>query len=98
MFYSLDVILAVGYRVKSPRGIEFKCWATNVLYRYVIDGHAENTKRLKQLGQVTRIMARMPDDLETRQVVDIVQSHAAALKLLDDYDPQRPAMLQDTAA
>ncbi|MBE6470535.1 MAG: virulence protein RhuM/Fic/DOC family protein [Coriobacteriaceae bacterium] len=87
--YNLDVILAVGYRVNSKRGVEFRRWATNVLRRYIIDGHAENEKRLEQLGQVTRIMARIPDSLETRQVLDIVRSYTTALDLLDDYDHQR---------
>ena len=60
--YSLDMILSVGYRVKSQRGVEFRRWATGVLRRYIIDGHVENEKRLQQLGQVARIMARIPDE------------------------------------
>ena len=87
--YNLDVIISVGYRVKSQRGVEFRRWATDVLHRYIIDGHAENARRLAQLGQITQVMARIPDDLETRQVLDIVQSYATALDLLDDYDHQR---------
>lgn len=87
--YNLDVIISVGYRVKSQRGVEFRRWATDVLRRYIIDGHAENEKRLQQLGQVAHIMARIPDSLETRQVLDIVQSYTVALDLLDDYDHQR---------
>ena len=86
--YSLDMILAVGYRVKSQRGVEFRRWATDVLRRFIIDGHAENEKRLEQLGQVARIMSRIPNSLETRQVLDIVQSYTVALDLLDDYDHQ----------
>jgi len=57
-FYDLDVVISVGYRVKSQRGVEFHRWATDVLRRYIIDGHVENEKRLEQLGQVARIMAR----------------------------------------
>lgn len=56
--YNLDVIISVGYRVKSQRGIEFRHWATDVLRRYVIAGHAENAKRLEQLDHVVSIMAR----------------------------------------
>ena len=89
--YDLDVVISVGYRVKSRRGVEFRRWATDVLHRYILDGHAENEHRLEQLGQVARIMARIPDDLETRQVLDIVQSYTVALDLLDDYDHQRLA-------
>ena len=96
--YSLDVILAVGYRVNSKRGVEFRRWATDVLHRYVIDGHAENAKRLEQLGQITRVMARISDSLETRQILDIVQSYTAALDLLDDYDHQRLTSPEGTPA
>ena len=84
--YSLDMILSVGYRVKSQRGVEFRRWASGILRRYIIDGYAENEQRLEQLGQVAQIMARIPDSLETRQVLDIVQSYTLALDLLDDYD------------
>ena len=44
--YSLDVIISVGYRVKSQRGVEFRRWATDVLRRYIVEGRAENEKRL----------------------------------------------------
>lgn len=96
--YNLDVIISVGYRVKSQRGVEFRRWATDVLRRYVIEGHAENEKRLGQLGQVTRVMARISDSLETRQVLDIVQSYTVALDLLDDYDHQRLSAPEGEAA
>ena len=96
--YSLDMILSVGYRVKSPRGVEFRRWATGVLRRYVVDGYAENRKRLEQLGQVARVMARIPESLETRQVLDIVQHYTVALDWLDDYDYQRLAAPRDDAA
>lgn len=87
-FYDLDVIISVGYRVKSQRGVEFRRWATDVLRRYIIEGYAENEHRLKQLGQVTRIIARLPEGLEGRQILDIVESYTNALDLLDDYDHQ----------
>lgn len=84
--YSLDVALSVGYRVKSRRGVEFRRWASGVLRSYIVEGRAENTRRLEQLAQVAAVMARIPESLETRQVLDIVQSYTAALSLLDDYD------------
>ena len=84
--YNLDMILSVGYRVKSARGVEFRRWATDVLRRYIVAGHAENERRLEQLGQVAKIMARVPESLESRQILDIVQSYTGALDLLDDYD------------
>lgn len=84
--YNLDMVLSVGYRVKSARGVEFRRWATDVLRRYIVAGHAENERRLEQLGQVAKIMARVPESLESRQILDIVQSYTGALDLLDDYD------------
>ena len=84
--YNLDMVLSVGYRVKSARGVEFRRWATDVLRRYVVAGHAENERRLEQLGLVAKIMARVPESLESRQLLDIVQSYTGALDLLDDYD------------
>lgn len=46
-YYNLDVIISVGYRVKSQRGVEFRRWATDVLRRYIIDGRAQNELRLQ---------------------------------------------------
>ena len=57
--YNLDVIISIGYRVKSQRGVEFRKWATDVLRRYIIEGHAENIRRLEQLQQVAKVMARI---------------------------------------
>lgn len=85
-FYSLDVIISVGYRVKSQRGVEFRRWATNVLRRYVLEGHVENDARLRQLGLVTRIIERLPESLNARQILDIVESYTEALSMLDAYD------------
>lgn len=87
--YNLDVILSVGYRVKSQRGIEFRRWATDVLHRYVVTGRAENARRLEQLAHAMPLLERVADDLDTHQVLEIVRSYAPALDLLDDYDHQR---------
>lgn len=56
--YDLDMIISVGYRVKSKRGIEFRRWASSVLKNYILEGYAVNTKRLKQLGKVLELMDR----------------------------------------
>ncbi len=88
-YYSLDVIISVGYRVKSQRGVEFRRWATDVLRRYIIDGRAENELRLQQLSQAVALLERVSDNLDTNQVLEIVKSYAPALDLLDDYDHQR---------
>lgn len=96
--YGLDMVLSVGYRVKSKRGVEFRRWATDVLRRYIMEGSAVNERRLRQLSQVTSVMARIPERLETRQVLDIVQSYTVALDLLDDYDHQRINLPEGTRA
>lgn len=87
--YNLDVIISVGYRVKSQRGVEFRRWATDVLHRYIIEGRAENERRLQQLTQVVSVMERLSGDLGANQILKIVKSYASALDLLDDYDHQR---------
>ena len=87
-YYCLDIVLSVGYRVKSNRGIEFRRWANDVLRRYTLKGYAANEKRLAQLGQVVNVMDRLPDRLDARQVLDVVKRYTHALDLLDDYDHQ----------
>ena len=97
-FYNLDVVISVGYRVKSQRGVEFRQWATNVLRKHIIEGHTENERRLAQLGQVAQVMKRLGGDLDADQVLDVVSSFTKALDLLDDYDHQtlsRPAGTRD---
>lgn len=89
MLFNLDVIISVGYRVKSKRGVEFRKWATDVLRRYVVEGYAENRRRMEQLERTLNVMARIPERLDTVQVLDIVKSYSTALDLLDDYDHQR---------
>ena len=86
--YSLDVIISVGYRVKSQRGVEFRRWATGVLKQYVIKGYVANEKRLAQLGQIVNVMDRLPGRLDAQQVLDVVRRYTRALDLLDDYDHQ----------
>ncbi|MBQ1931690.1 MAG: virulence RhuM family protein, partial [Lachnospiraceae bacterium] len=51
-FYTLDVIISVGYRVKSKRGVEFRRWANSVLKQYILQGYAVNDHRIRQLGEV----------------------------------------------
>lgn len=87
-FYNLDVIISVGYRVKSQRGVEFRRWANSVLKDYILKGYAVNDNRLKQLGQMIQIMKRATDQLDARQVLSVVESYQTALDLLDDYDHQ----------
>ena len=87
-FYTLDVIISVGYRVKSKRGVEFRCWANSVLKQYILKGYAVNDNRIKQLGEVIRIMKRTEDALDSKQVLSVIEKYSSALDLLDAYDHQ----------
>lgn len=87
-FYNLDVIISVGYRVKSKRGVVFRKWANSVLTDYVIKGYAINDQRLQQLGEVIRIMKRTQNALDAKQVLNVIENYNTALTLLDDYDHQ----------
>ena len=87
-YYSLDVIISVGYRVKSNRGVEFRCWANSVLKQYILKGYAVNDNRIKQLGEVIRIMKRTETELDSRQVLSVIEKYSSALDLLDAYDHQ----------
>ncbi len=98
-YYSLDVIISVGYRVKSKRGVEFRRWANSVLKNYIIKGYAVNNNRIKQLGEVIRIMKRTENSLDGKQVLSVIERYSTALDLLDYYDHQnmpRPAGNEST--
>ena len=86
--YNLDVIISVGYRVHSQRGVEFRRWATRVLKEYIVRGYALNRERLKQLGMAVDVMKRVSASLDTEQVLDVVKTYSSALDLLDGYDHQ----------
>ena len=87
-FYTLDVIISVGYRVKSKRGVEFRRWANSVLKKYILQGYAVNDNRIAQLGEVIRIMKRTQNALDSQQVLNVIQKYSNALELLDSYDHQ----------
>lgn len=87
-FYNLDVIISVGYRVKSKRGVEFRRWANSVLKQYILKGYAVNDNRIKQLGEVIRIMKRTENELDSKQVLSVIEKYSNALDLLDSYDHQ----------
>ena len=95
--YNLDVIISVGYRIKSRRGVEFRRWATSVLREYIMRGHAENRRRLEQLGQIVDVMDRVPESLGASDILSVVKAYTGALDLLDDYDHQRVAKPQGSA-
>lgn len=97
-YYSLDVIISVGYRVKSKRGVEFRKWANRVLKDYIMKGYAVNHNRINQLGEVIQIMKRVESELDTKQVLTVIERYNLALDLLDDYDHQRLEKPQGTKA
>lgn len=90
-FYSLDVIISVGYRVKSKRGTEFRKWANSVLKQYILKGYAVNDNRLSELKQTLQIIRRIEENeksLDKNQILSVVESYTSALDLLDNYDHQ----------
>lgn len=87
-YYNLDVIISVGYRVKSKRGVEFRKWANSVLRQYILQGYAVNHNRIAQLGEVIQIMKRTQNSLDSKQVLNVIQKYSKALELLDSYDHQ----------
>lgn len=89
MYYNLDVIISVGYRVKSQRGIAFRKWATSILKDYMIKGYAVNEKRLEILNKTIEIQSRMlatAYELDEKELLDVIEAYQNALSLLDDYD------------
>ncbi|MBQ2987141.1 MAG: virulence protein RhuM/Fic/DOC family protein [Tyzzerella sp.] len=87
-YYNLDVIISVGYRVKSNRGVEFRRWANSVLKQYILQGYAVNQKRIQQLGDVIRIMKRTEDELDSKRILSVIERYNNTLDLLDAYDHQ----------
>ena len=94
-YYNLDMILSVGYRVNSKRGIEFRKWANQVLKDYLIKGYAVNEKRLKVLEktvQLLEIANRNQDTVsgsDAKEILNVINEYSKALNLLDDYDHKR---------
>ena len=97
MYYDLDVIISVGYRVKSRRGVEFRKWANGVLKEYILRGYAVNEERVRQLGEVVRLLKRAQNDLDSQQVLSVIERYSGALDLLDDYDHQTMSRPKGTA-
>ena len=91
-FYNLDMIISIGYRVNSKRGIEFRKWVTNILKQYMYKGYAINQKRLEILNKVVEIQNKMLStalDISTYELKEVIDKYSYALDLLDDYDHQK---------
>jgi hypothetical protein len=104
-FYNLDVIISVGYRVKSHRGTQFRIWATRTLKDHLLRGYTLNEKRLREkgLGEIEQAVGLLTRTLthhalvtdEGRAVLEVVQQYTRAWRLLLEYDegrlPEKPA-------
>jgi prophage maintenance system killer protein len=97
-FYNLDTIISVGYRVKSPRGTQFRIWANSVLKEYIINGYALNKEKLqaRKLDELTQTIQLIKQGLDNRELsvteakgfVEIVSDYAKSWALLQGYDEQ----------
>lgn len=91
-FYNLDMIISVGYRVNSKRGIEFRKWANKILKDYLIKGYAINQRRLEYLEKTVKLIdiaGRIDHELkdnEAQGIIKVINNYSNALNLLDDYD------------
>lgn len=89
--YNLDVIISIGYRVKSKRGVEFRQWANEILKQYILKGYAVNKKRLQAFEKTVDIQTKMLAnalDVEEADILKAVNEYTDALLLLDQYDHQ----------
>lgn len=91
-YYNLDMILSVGYRVKSAKGVIFRRWANKVLKEYMLKGYAVNQKRLEYLEKTIKLIDianRIDERLENndaKEILKVIGEYSKALHLLDDYD------------
>ncbi len=105
-FYNLDVIISVGYRVKSQQGVQFRRWATSVLKQYLIKGYAINQQikldRYNELKNVVRLMSRaigLQDKVTTDEysgLFNVISDYVYALDTLDQYDYQSLSISKTT--
>ncbi len=89
--YNLDMIISVGYRVKSQRGILFRKWANRILKEYLLQGYSINQKRLLALNKTIETQSRMLAsslNIDQEALVSVIEEYTNALDLLDDYDHQ----------
>lgn len=96
-FYNLDVIISIGYRVKSKVGTHFRQWATQRLKDYLIKGYAVHQERLSQLQQSFQLIreAALSDDFskaQVKEIIDVLADYALGLDILDGYDKQNLEM------
>ena len=94
-YYNLDVIISVGYRVKSQNGIIFRKWANKIIKDYLLKGYAINEKRLEYLEKTIKLIdiaGRIDTELisqDAKEIIKVINNYSNALNLLDDYDHKR---------
>ena len=94
-YYNLDMIISVGYRVKSKNGVIFRKWATKVLKEHLLKGYSINQKRLDYLEKTVKLIdiaGRIDSKLENsdaREIIQVINNYSKALNLLDDYDHKK---------
>ncbi len=104
-YYNLDVIISVGYRIKSKRGVQFRIWATNVLRKYLVQGYAVNEKRLlsqqknfQELQQTINFIKQKSkaELLSGRgfEILSLLEEYAKSLRLLEEYDTNKLKMVK----
>lgn len=102
VYYSLDMIISVGYRVNSKRGTQFRIWATNVLRDHLLKGYTANGRRLKELRQSLQLVEHVINrhDVtsdEAKALLHVIMDYSNALDILDDYDHQREIRIRSKA-
>lgn len=90
-YYNLDMIISVGYRVKSKNGIIFRKWATNILKNYMLKGYAVNQKRLDYLEKTVKLIdiatrSHETNDENIKEVLNVINNFSKGLDILDNYD------------
>ena len=83
--YNLDLILSLGYRVKSKVATQFRVWANGVLKRYIMEGVATNEARLREIGTMVQLLERSSDDT-VAGIAEVLRKYTPGLALLDEYD------------
>ena len=106
-FYNLDVIISVGYRVKSQRGVKFRQWANKILKQYLVKGYAVNDRlRRDQLGELRQLVQVVGRTLQSQDITstadgqalfDVVVDYTYALDTLDNYDYERLSIERTTS-
>ena len=91
-YYNLDMIISVGYRVKSKNGIIFRKWANKIIKDYLIKGYVVNNRRLEYLEKTVKLLdiaGRLDNELsaeEAKSIIKVINIYSSALNLLDKYD------------